>query len=441
MPHSTPRIRIQLAMYSRLVAAGALALGAAASAADWPQFRGPNHDATTTETVAKQWPASGPKVVWREPVGRGMGSFAVAGKDAYLFVANDTTRQEALVKLNADTGKPVWTAEVGKTSDDREDMGAPVPRSTPAIDGDKVYVFGSLLKLVCVNAADGKPVWSHDLMSEFAGRNIRWDNATSPVVDGDKVFVAGGGAGQSLLAFNKTSGSLAWKGEDETLTHATPTVATIHGVRQVIYFVKSGLVSVKADDGKVLWRQPFRFNVSTASTPIVGGKNGDIVYCSAGYTVGGGAFRVTKQGDQFTATELPWLAEDKKRATNHWTTPVHKDGYLYGIFGFKEWGTAPLKCIDIETGKEMWSKPGFGSGGGTALAGDALVVQADTGRIAVVEASPKAYNELAAVQALNPQAPYGTTVRERCWTMAVVANGRIYARSTSEAVCLDVSGK
>jgi hypothetical protein len=152
----------------------------------------------------------------------------------------------------------------------------------------------------------------------------------------------------------------------------------------------------------------------------------DIVYCSAGYGVGGGACRVTKLGDQFSVKPL-WRHEGG--TVNHWTTPVCKDGYLYGIFGFKEYGTAPLQCVEIATGKQVWSQAGFGSGGGTVLVGHQLLVQGDRGPLVLVEASPTEYKEVARAQPLGG----------KCWTMAVVSNGRIYARNNKEGVCLDVA--
>src|SRR5205823_6491050 len=120
-----------------------------------------------------------------------------------------------------------------------------------------------------------------------------------------------------------------------------------------------------------------------------------VVYCSAGYGVGSGACRISKSGNDFKAAEL-WRREGD--LMNHWTTPVCKDGYLYGIYGFKDFGKAPLKCVEIATGKEVWSQPGFGSGGGTILVGDCVLVQSDRGPLILVEASPKGYHELARAQ-------------------------------------------
>jgi outer membrane protein assembly factor BamB len=263
-------------------------------------------------------------------------------------------------------------------------------------------------------------------MKAFAGRNITWKNAASPVVDGNLVFVAGGGAGQSLLAFNKDTGAVAWKSQDETMTHSTPVVATIHGVKQVVFFVKSGLVSLTVADGKLLWKAPYRFNVSTAITPVVAG---DVVYCSAGYGVGGGAFKVSKAGAEFKAEQL-WQIPGDKEVANHWSTPVYKDGHMYGMFQFKEYGSGAMKCVELATGKVKWSKPGFGPGN-VILLGDQVLALSDAGELVVVEASSGAYKEVSRAKVIGG----------KCWSTPVVSNGRVYVRSTTEAACLEVAAK
>jgi len=253
---------------------------------------------------------------------------------------------------------------------------------------------------------------------------IRWRSAASPVLDGGLLFVNGGGPGQAFLAFRK-DGRLAWKTGNDLPTHSSTVAATIHGERQIIFFTQSGLVSLLPENGTELWRYPFPFEFSAAMSPIV---YEDIVYCSAGYGVGAGACRITKTDAGFKATEI-WRHPGE--TINQWTTPVCKDGYLYGIFGFKELGTAPLKCVEIATGKELWSQPGFGSGGGTILVDGHVLVQGDQGTLVLVEAVPKAYKEVARAQVLGG----------KCWTMPVISNGRLYARNTKAGICLDVSVK
>lgn len=395
--------------------------------ADWPWYRGPNSDGVA-ESVAgiAAWPGEGPKLLWRVPLGESFGSFAVRGNRAYIFI--ERGGNEVCVALDADTGRELWATTIDKTIFENE--GGNGPRTTPLINGDRVYVLGTYLKLVCFAAADGKILWQRDIQAEFNGQNNtagikQWGNAASPLLEGDLVLAAGGGAGQSILAFHKISGEVVWKRHNEKITHATATPATIHGTRQVVFFMQSGLVSIEPKSGDVLWRYPFPWNVSTASSPVV---SGDIVYCSAGYGVGAGAVRVSKNGNEWTATEL-WRKPGDLMM--HWSTAVAKDGHLYGIYGFRQLGTGPLKCVELATGKEVWSQPNFGSGGGTILVGNQLLVQSDRGPLVLVDASPSGYRETARTQPLGG----------KCWTMAVFAHGRIYARNTKEGVCLDVSGK
>lgn len=422
---------------STLVAACSAA--ALAHAADWPQYRGPNLDGSTAETIATKWPAGGPKPVWKVASLNGFSSFSVAGGKAFTQVVRDAdgAAREVAVALDAATGKEVWALPVGGTAYGHQggNEGAPDnkggdgPRSTPTVVGGKVYVMSSDLALFCLDANSGKQLWTHDLMKEFAGRNITWKNAASPLVDGNLVYVAGGGPGQSLLAFNKDSGAVVWKSQDEKITHSTPVVATIHGVKQVVYFCQSGLVSVDVKDGKLLWKRPFKFAVSTAMTPIVAG---DLVFCSAGYGVGGGAARISKDASGFKAEEIWFVAghAGPDAVANHWSTPVYKDGHLYGMFQFKEYGSGSMKCVELATGKVKWSKPGFGPGNVVLVGGNVLALS-DAGELVVAEAAPGAYKEVSRAKVITG----------KCWSTPVVSNGRIYVRSTKEAACLDVSGK
>jgi len=417
------------------VGAAALVLVATAklSAADWPQYRGPNANGTTAEKIQATWPDAGPKQVWKTPLNAGFSTFAVAGGRAYTLVSRDieNVKNEACVALDAETGKELWAAPLGFVKyDGGGDTGAPGndggdgPRSTPSVDGNRVHALSAALVLFCLDAQDGKVVWKKDLVKEHAARNIRWQSAASPSLEGNSIFVCAGGAGQSLLCFDKANGAVLWKGQDDQMTHATPVVATIHGQRQVVFFTQSGLVSVASASGQVLWRHKFPYNVSTAASPVVAG---DIVFCSAGYGVGASAVKIAKDADGFKATEL-WRKPNQH--INHWSSSIHHNGHLYGLFGFKQWEKVPLKCIALETGEEKWSKDGFGQGG-TILVDGSLVTLAENGDLVVVQASPQSYNETARTKA----------VKGKCWNNVAVANGRIYARSTKEGVCLDVSGQ
>lgn len=421
-----------------LFGALALALGAvnlSVSGADWPQYRGSNHDGIVSEPMAKTWPANGPKQVWLTPLTDGFSSFTIAQGRAVTLVKRtlDGADQEVCVALDAQTGKELWATPIDKAKYDSggdsgaaDNRGGDGPRSTPTLDGDHVYTLSGYLSLACLDARTGQVQWTNNLVKTFGGKVIPWQSAESPVLEGDLIFLNINAPDQPLVALHKLDGTLAWKSgaKGDGMTQASPIVATILGVRQVIFFAQSGLVAVKAQDGQVLWRYAFPYNVSTAASPVVAG---DMVYCSAGYDVGGGAVQLSKTGDDFTVKQL-WRTP--KKVVSHWSTPVYLDGHLYGLFGFKEFGKGPLKCLELATGNEVWSQPGFGPGG-VLLVDGRLLILGDKGQVILAAASPKGYTELA-----RAQVEIG-----KCWNVPAFSNGHLFARGTKAGVCLDLSPK
>jgi outer membrane protein assembly factor BamB len=412
-----------------LFLASALTSAALPAAAGWPAYRGPHGDGVSTETgLARDWQAAA-KDLWRTPLSVGFSSFSVAGGRAFTLLQRNVegAPTEVVVAFDAATGRELWAAPLTVAKyDNGYDAGADDgPRATPACRDGKVYCTSALLRVVCLDAATGRTVWELDLMKDFGGRNITWQNAASPLVEGGLVYVAGGGRGQSLLAFHQDTGAVAWKTGDERLTHATPVAATIHGVRQVIFFTQSGLVAVAPDTGRELWRYRFRFNVSTAASPVVWR---DIVYCSAGYGVGAGAVRVAKDGEAFTATEL-WRRTGNDHA-NHWSTPVAHDGHVYGMFSFKEYADGPLKCLDLATGEFQWSRPGFGQGN-LILVDGRLVALTDTGDLVQIEATPAGYREITRRKVL----------RAKCWSTPAFSDGVAYVRDSKEGAAVRLGAR
>jgi outer membrane protein assembly factor BamB len=395
---------------------------------DWPQYGGPAGNRASSEALGQRsFPGSGPRAAWKVALADGFSSFTVEGGRAFTLVTRDG--RETLVALDAATGKELWSAALGKVEyDGGADSGADGneggdgARSTPSVSGERVVALDSGVGLHCFESASGKLVWKHDVVAEFEGRAIRWQSAASPLVEGGRVFLVGGGAGKSLMAFDLATGALAWARGDETMTHATPIAATLLGVRQVIFFVQSGLVAVAPADGAELWRTEFPYRTSTAASPVA---SGDIVYCSAGYGVGAAAWRLAKQGDKLVPTLL-WRSANKN--INHWSTPVAKDGRLYGMFGFKEYGKGPLACVDLATGEQSWSQEGFGPGN-CILVGDTLVALSDAGEVVLVEPRPEAYHELARADVLAG----------KCWSSPAFSGGALYVRSTKEGARLDLS--
>ncbi|MGC8988667.1 MAG: PQQ-binding-like beta-propeller repeat protein [Verrucomicrobiia bacterium] len=404
---------------------------------DWPGFRGPNGDGTSNARIRTDWVANPPKVLWRKGASNnlqgGFSSIVVSGQRLFTMVRRSIggTDQEVCVALDTETGGEFWSTPLGPATYDgggnegaAGNTGGDGPRSTPTVNGNRVYVFTSWLVLACLDAADGHVVWSVDLMAApYKASVIPWQNAASPIVRDGLVIVNGNVPSKRIMAFNAETGSLVWSGHDDKMTHSTPVNAELFGVPQVIFYAQSGLVALNPVTGAVLWRHACSYNgVSVASSPVVAG---DLVYCSAGYNTGARVIRVSKSGSTFSTTQIartPGLFESQ------WATPVIYEGCLYGIFGTKEHATAPLKCLKLDTLEEQWSQDGFGMGG-LLLVRDKLLVLTDAGALVLIQPTCAAYSEIARFPALSG----------KCWNVPAVIDGRIYARSTKEIVALDVS--
>lgn len=404
-----------------------------AHASDWPQYRGPNHDGVSTDPIRSNWSAEPPRQIWKVPLGRALSSFSVGGGKVFTQVRrkNGSDDQEFCVALDSEMGKELWAVPLGIADYPNGGVGDDDgPRSTPSLDGDRVFVLTTYLRLSCLDAATGQIVWDKNLITEFGAVVIPWQNAASPLIEGDLVLVnSNGRPGQHLLAFRKQDGSVVWKGQNDGMTQSSPVAASIGGVRQAIFFAQSGLVSVAPDTGTVLWRYPLRYNgTSVAASPVVAG---DMVYCSRGYpasttTAQAGAVvvKVASSGGAFTAGQV-WTKVNQ--LMNHWSTPVELNGFLYGMFGH---GLLSFKCVDLSTGAEKWSVDGLGYGG-VLVADGKILASSEDGLLILVDPNPNAYTEVTRYRALN-----GKT-----WNVPAMSNGRIYFRSTTEGVCLDVAGK
>jgi outer membrane protein assembly factor BamB len=410
-----------------LLGCAVVLLAGAIQAGDWPQYRGANNDGVSAEIIRTNWSAEAPRQVWKTPLDPALSSLAISGGRVFTMVRRPVggQNQEFCIALNADSGAEIWASsslgiarypDGGAGSDDG-------PRSTPSVSGDRVFVLTSYLRLYCLNGAIGQVMWSKDLVTEYGGVVISWQNAASPLLVEDLVLVnSNGRPGERLIAFRKGDGSEAWKGQSDAMTHSTPARASIAGVDQVVFLAQSGLVSVAPATGAVLWRYAFSYNgVSTAASPVIGS---DIVYCSAAYGTGAGAARITGSGSDLAATEAWRKTGDLQ---NHWCTPVQVNGHLYGMYGQS---VLSFKCVELATGTEKWSvdNPYFGYGSALAVGGNILALS-DSGELVLVAPNPAAYTEITRFRALTG----------KCWNAPALSNGRIYVRSTTEAVCLDVA--
>jgi len=401
-------------------------------ASDWPQINGPHHDRVSSESVEIDWKGQKPNRNWRIRSNGGFSSFVVGNGKAFFVRTSRVNgeEREVLVAVNRSTGKQIWDTALGKPHvDGGGDRGTPDnsggdgPRATAVIDGESVFVYGSQFELFCLNSETGKLIWKRDILNEFDGSMIKWQNAMSPLVMKDRVLVSGGGEGAAFLAFSKGDGSLLWKSGEGTVSHVTPVLAKIGNEEQALFMIRSGLVSLDPRTGKELWTYPFAIGTSMAASPVVWNN---LVHVTAGYGIGGACIELTKSGGNWKVNEL-WRLRGNTRAASIWSTPVVHEGYLYGFYSHKEYGDGPFKCLDMRTGEAMWQEEGFGLGQ-LVMAGEKLFALTDFGRLHVIAPNPERYTEVARTNIIDG----------KCWSTPAISDGQIFIRSTTAGVCYDL---
>jgi outer membrane protein assembly factor BamB len=378
---------------------------------DYPQFLGPNRDATLPEIrLARSWPSPGPTAVWRQPIGKGWSGFAVASGLAVTLEERDG--EERVVAHALETGQVRWAHR--RKGGFSSAMGGDGPRATPAIDGGRVYALGANGTLAALDLASGRVLFEKDVLALNGARRPEHGVAASPLVVDDVVVVlAGGPGGRSLVAYDKVTGEKRWSGGDDPAAYSSPRLATLGGVRQVLVLSLDHLSGHDARTGAVLWRDPWPERAEKVSQPVV--LDGDRVFVSVGYGVGGRLLRVARGDSGAWSAEVLWRTRQLKAK---FTQVVLHGGFLYGL------DEGVLVCLDPKDGERRWKSGRYGHGQ-VLLAGDLLLVQAEDGEVVLVEPSPERPVELARFAA----------VEGRAWATPALAGDLLLVRGDAEAAC------
>jgi outer membrane protein assembly factor BamB len=404
----------RLILLLMLLAAGQ-ALTAHARADDWPNWRGPHHDGISLETgLLKSWPVDGPKLLWQAELSGGYSSVSVAG--GRVFTQSKDKKEDLVLCFDALTGKKHWEYRYSCDYADHPSLDKRFltgPKATPTIDGGRVYAMGNTGLLQCLDASNGKLIWERDLL-KLADRTCpEFGYCNSPLIVGDRIYLSpGGNKGNSLAAFDKKDGRVIWQSLDDLIGWATPVWINFQGAPQLVYFTGNGVIGVTPADGKLLWRFDWKteFDIN-AATPIY--RDG-LLFLSSNYGNGGAVLRLRPEGNP----ELVW----KNRAMqNFFSTSVLYGDHLYGFSNDR------LRCVEFKTGKLQWDKPGLGMGS-LLIADNHLIALGESGTLVLAEATPREYVQKARWQALEG----------RCWSVPVLANGKLYVRNEKRLMALDL---
>lgn len=375
--------------------------------------------------LLKSWPAEGPKLLWQsKDLGSGYSTPSIVGERVYVM-SNHGFEDEFVRALDAKDGRQVWSTRIGKVGNPDQQPNYPAARSTPTLDGARVYALGSDGDLVCLEGDTGKVRWQKSLRADFGGKPGTWAYSESPLVDGDVLVCTPGGAEATIIALNKNTGEVVWKcalSSGPKAGYASIVVAD-GNARQYIAYTGGGLFGVEAKTGKFLWRYdkttgPVGMSVLT---PVV---SEGLVY-SANDRLGGAAVQVFADGDAVKAQEI-------YRSTKLPSTiggAVLVGDYLYGSSG------VTLVCAEFKTGQVKWSER-VTAPGAICFADGRLYFHGENGMVILIEATHESYREHGRFTPPNPPAP--ANKMEKAWPHPVVADGRLFIRNNESLWRYDI---
>ena len=425
-----------------------------APADDWPQWLGPERDSVWRETgIVEKFPADGPPVLWRIPIGAGYSGPAVAKGRVYVMdrqlapgVANpanafqrgEISGSERVLCLDAATGKILWQHEYDCPYTVSYAAG---PRCTPLVSDGRVYTLGAEGNLFCLDTSDGHPIWEHDFKKEFGAKTPVWGFAAHPLLDGQKLICLAGGPGSVAVAFDKDTGKELWRAlSAREPGYCPPTLIQAGGARQLIIWDPESVNALDPETGKVLWSQPWaiRSGLSLAQPR----QAGDSLFLTAFYH---GSHLYHLDAAQPGAS-LVWQSDrpsEKNTDKLHSiiSTPFVENGYIYGVCSYGQ-----LRCLKLENGERLWETLAATTADGkeTRWANAFLIKQGDRfflanekGDLIIARLTPQGYEEISRAHLLDPT--NHDPGRAVVWSHPAFANRCVYARNDREIVCASLA--
>ncbi len=394
------------------------------SGADWTKWGGPSGDFTVYgKDLLEEWPAEGPKQLWKRPFGEGYSS--ILFKDGKLYATFSTQAEEVVVSLDASTGATNWEHRAARTVWDDMRVGFGLgPNATPLIAGDRIVSIGIAGHLTCLDLTTGELLWEHHLSEEF-GRRRRVEEygySASPLLYNNKILVRVGGDDYAVVAFEPKEGSLAWKSEAGGISYGAASITKLAGQDQFIYFEPEGVVALNPANGKLLWRWPITFSNGNHLTPTVKCDDNNLFVASQFSTGGGRLLNITKENDKFKIKEI-WFTS--KLRASCWTH-IKIGDYIYGSAGGHE--VSFLAAFNWRTGKLAWRKRGFHMAQCLYADGKLIILDQD-GTLRLLSVSPEEHEIHGSVK-----------ITERTsWTAPTLVGTKLFVRDRKNLLALELA--
>jgi len=398
-----------------------MSISAAASAADWPQFMGPNGDGTSAEKgLLRAWPAGGPKVLWTVKLGRGYG--AAAARDGKVYVLDRVDqKQDVLRCLDLNNGQEQWTFAYDAPGAIDHDGS----RSTPSITAKHAFIIGPFGQIHCVDLATHQSVWKKHLLNDFAGRRPNWAVAQSPLVYKNLLIVAPQSKSVGMVALEQDTGKEVWKsGPIGTMAYGSPMLVNIAGVDQFVIVNVEGAASVSAADGQVLWKFPHRCMIPVPNVTSLGdGK----LFVTGGYRAGSAIIQIARDGEKWSVRQLANVPQ----IGGHCHPGLLFQNHIFVLCNTNERADG-LVCFDM-SGNLVWQtkRAPYLCKGGSLLTGDGLIylMDGEKGELYIIEPSAAGFKPLGKTRLLEGR---------EIWAPLALADGKLLVRDQGQMKCIEM---
>ena len=349
----------------------------------WSQWRGPARDGSVRKGTV--WPENlsedSFEELWRVELGPSYSGPIVSENLVFTTETRDK-KFEVVSAYDRKTGEKRW--EYSWTGAMEVPFFAKANgswiRSTPAYDGECLYVAGMRDVLVCLNADDGQLRWKVDFVEKLDTPLPQFGFVCSPLLDGDYIYVQ---AGAGFCKLNKKTGEIDWRtlidgGGMQGSAFSSPIMTEIHGTKQLLVQTRNDLTGVDPADGKVIWKEtiPSYRGMNILTPTVIDNK----VFTSS-YRNNSWMFDISAGQDTTTAKQA-WT----NRAAAYMSSPVVVDGHIYMHLQNQR-----FTCIDSKTGKTMWTTKPYGKYWSMVYNNDRILALDERGELLLIKANPQKF--------------------------------------------------
>lgn len=415
---------------------------------DWPQWLGPKRDSVWRETgIVDRFSEGGLTRKWEVKIAGGYSGPAVANGKVFVHdyltsgnkIAAPNQRpelqgKERVLCFDSQTGKRLWKHEYDCTYKISYPAG---PRVTPTVDGDRVYTLGAEGHLHCLNANDGKLIWSRSFKDDYSAKTPIWGFCGHPLVDGDKLICVVGGEGSVAVAFDKKTGKELWRAlSAKEQGYCAPTMIEAGGKKQLLIFHAEAINSLNPENGKVYWSH--KITTSYGMSIATPRKWNDYLFAGGVYNQSL-MLQLDKNNPQ---ASVLWRGSRGKGIGPVNSTPFIENGYMYGCDHQGE-----FRCLKLDTGEHLWTtfKPTTGNrrlNSGTAFIvknGDRFFLLSEVGDLIIAKLSPKGYEEISRTKLIDTTHPGMGQGRTVVWSHPAFAEKCVFARNDKELICVSLA--